>query len=186
MYCKTTQNLFSISLLLPHPGSCGAWYWWPLLPHSGLMGSIRPLQSVWALQRSKCKRRRGGARGEAMVVELFLPVWRLTPALASAKCLDTSQDSGDPWVPLVIMDCRTCNDFSFCTYKKYYSQYILTVWSKDVKKRSICGTTQLFHICSLLSKWTEFLHVLTDCGFIIWPGDFKTTYAFDQLCGFFF
>lgn len=35
-----------------------------------------------------------------MVVELLLPVWRLAPALAAAKCLDTSQGSGEPRVPL--------------------------------------------------------------------------------------
>lgn len=98
--CIYSESLLLIGALLPHPGPCGARHQRPLLPHSGLVGSIRPLQSVWALQRSTCSRWRCRAPGEAMVVELLLPVWHLTTALAAAKCLDALRDSRDPRIPL--------------------------------------------------------------------------------------
>lgn len=153
IYCKSSQNLFSLGLLLPRPGSCGAWYRWPLLPHSGLMGSIRPLQSVWALQRSKRGRKRGGARGEAMVVELLLSVWRLAPTLAAAKCLDTSQDSDDPRLPLVIMDCCTCMTAA-CVPIKVLQPIHFECFIKGCEKNALFFSTM--HHTTLF--W-EFLHV---------------------------
>lgn len=45
------SNIFTHVL---HPGSRGARYWWPPLPHIRHMGSIWPLQPVWAIQGSRC------------------------------------------------------------------------------------------------------------------------------------
>lgn len=95
-----SESLLLIGAPILHPGPCGARHRRPPLPHDGLMGSIRPLQSVRALQRSTCSRWRCRAPGEAMVVELLLPVWHLTAALAAAKCLDALRDSRDPRIPL--------------------------------------------------------------------------------------
>lgn len=92
-------SILPLSLVL-HPGSRGARYRRPPLPHSRHMGSIRPLQPVWALQRARSRRGRGRAAGETMVVELLLPVWHLTSTLAAAKCLDALQDNKDPSMPL--------------------------------------------------------------------------------------
>ena len=94
-----SNGLFIFTLFL-HQGSCGARHRRPPLPHSRHMGSIRPLQSVWALQRAS--RGWGGDRagGETMVVELLLPVWHLTSKLAAAKCLDALRDNKNPSTPL--------------------------------------------------------------------------------------
>ena len=79
---------FLFSLILPS-GSCGARYRRPPVPYSRHLGSIWPLQPVWAQQRTGRSGRRDRAGGEALVVDLLLPVWHFTPTLAAEKCLNS-------------------------------------------------------------------------------------------------